>query len=573
LITEVTVAVMHPRRPSPATQSGAELQLFPKLRDELPDDVHVIHSLGMARHPTKPWAEIDFVVIAGEGVFCLEVKGGRIKRAGAVWYTGDHKLKESPFQQAGSASTALYRELAPEFEYVPRSIVGWGVLFPDVEFNEQGPTIELEVLYDANDTAASFSAYLDRIAAYWRRRLHPKGSFRPLARAERSQLVHRLAGDFDLMPCLRSDVMAVEAELVRLTAEQVSAVEGLQDNDRVLIQGAAGTGKTMIAVSEARRLASSGQQVLLTCFNRRLASFLRDELSDVPNVSAVHLHAFMKEVVDSAGLSDRLPDAESADLLRQFYPELATEALLEHGGRFDALIVDELQDLQSDPYLDVFDSALRLGLEGGTWRFFFDPVQSLFNSADPEALGRIRGTRHAEFRLQKNCRNTVPIALQGSLLTGLDRQETLEVEGPEVELRWYSDQAEARRAASELIREWLANAVSPEEIVVLSPVTLRNSILAEGLEESTGLRLIEGADSTGDAIGYHTVSSFKGLDRAAVLLVDVDDLLDQRQRASVYVGASRARAVLGVILPESARESYEQRARDFGERVALTEPG
>src|SRR4051794_15284901 len=102
------MAQMHPAKPSASTQSNAERRLFEKFRTELPDDVHVIHSLGIAQHKTKPWAEIDFVVVAGEGLFCLEVKGGKVERKNDVWYSAGERLKESPFQQVGSAAAALF---------------------------------------------------------------------------------------------------------------------------------------------------------------------------------------------------------------------------------------------------------------------------------------------------------------------------------------------------------------------------------------------------------------------------------------------------------------------------------
>jgi len=42
-------------------------------------DWTVLHTLGIARRATGPYGEIDFVVIIpGEGVICLEVKGGRL---------------------------------------------------------------------------------------------------------------------------------------------------------------------------------------------------------------------------------------------------------------------------------------------------------------------------------------------------------------------------------------------------------------------------------------------------------------------------------------------------------------
>ena len=61
-------------------KSNAEKKLFYKLQDmEDTDDWTVLHSVGIANHPTQSQGEADFVVvIPGGGIFVLEVKGGRI---------------------------------------------------------------------------------------------------------------------------------------------------------------------------------------------------------------------------------------------------------------------------------------------------------------------------------------------------------------------------------------------------------------------------------------------------------------------------------------------------------------
>ena len=73
-----------------------------------------LHSLGLSTHERKPWAEIDFVLAGPAGLFCLEVKGGRIARTDGMWsFTNkagrtDEK-REGPFEQVGSAAAALYK--------------------------------------------------------------------------------------------------------------------------------------------------------------------------------------------------------------------------------------------------------------------------------------------------------------------------------------------------------------------------------------------------------------------------------------------------------------------------------
>jgi KaiC/GvpD/RAD55 family RecA-like ATPase len=41
------------------------------------------------------------------------------------------------------------------------------------------------------------------------------------------------------------------------------------------VAGAAGTGKTLLALEKAMRCAESGQRTLLTCYNNALAAYLK----------------------------------------------------------------------------------------------------------------------------------------------------------------------------------------------------------------------------------------------------------------------------------------------------------
>src|SRR5207253_334220 len=58
---------------------------------------------------------------------------------------------------------------------------------------------------------------------------------------------------------------------VMLDAGQLAILDGLQENSRVLVEGAAGSGKTLLAREMALRLAGAGRRVLLLTFTEALA--------------------------------------------------------------------------------------------------------------------------------------------------------------------------------------------------------------------------------------------------------------------------------------------------------------
>ncbi len=54
-------------------------------------------------------------------------------------------------------------------------------------------------------------------------------------------------------------------------------------------------------------------------------------------------------------------------------------------------------------------------------------------------------------------------------------------------------------------------------------------------------------------VGYATVHAFKGLDRPAVVLTDVDDIVSERARNLFYTAISRATDRLIILVNERAK--------------------
>src|SRR5262249_60417073 len=93
-----------------------------------------------------------------------------------------------------------------------------------------------------------------------------------------------------------------QAEILRYTEEQFAALDTMEDNPRVLFTGPAGTGKTVLALETARRVASTGKSVLLVCFNRLLGRWLSDNpLSRSGQVTAGTLHQYMAGIAGIKG--------------------------------------------------------------------------------------------------------------------------------------------------------------------------------------------------------------------------------------------------------------------------------
>jgi hypothetical protein len=485
-------------------------------------------------------------------------------------------MKESPFAQAGGGASALYDYLAERVPAVRHSFVGHGVLFPESRFGYALPAVDREMIFDDSDLARPMSAYVDRLAGYWKHAIQRRRGHAPdgLDRAARSLILHELAPDFELVPSLRARLHEVDEELIRLTAQQKELLRGLVETPRVVVRGGAGTGKTLIACDEASRLATSGRTTLFVCYGSRLAEYVRPILQPA-GVRVVHLHGLMREQIEEAGLEERLPAVELRDLFDVYYPELALDALqaLDRFGSVDALVIDEGQDLLKPPYVLFLDALLAGELSLGTWRLFHDPNQDIFRGGPPAELERLENFATC-YRLTQNCRNTREVAMATSILSGVAVSEILVAEGPEVTEHWYTDRKSHGKLMLRQLRAWLEGGVSPDAITVLAPGGFEDCVLATIDPRQLPRPIVDVSHAESDdpnKIRFSTVAGFKGLESEAVLLTGFAELSDSATLSLLYVGASRARALLGLVLDERCREAYVERARDVVERLVAAQ--
>ena len=157
-----------------------------------------------------------------------------------------------------------------------------------------------------------------------------------------------LAKPFQLRTPLGALISRDDDELRILTQQQFHILRAIEQVSKAAISGGAGTGKTVLAMEEARRWAESGARTLFLCFNRGLAKDVCYRLKDGPPVSVMTFHQLCKELIDRAKIAIPTSDSKSRKLWED-YPILLLEAF-DHlpQERFDAIIVDEGQDFLPD---------------------------------------------------------------------------------------------------------------------------------------------------------------------------------------------------------------------------------
>jgi hypothetical protein len=570
---------MIPSLLSDDTRSDAERDLFVALRDEPgTDDWVVLHSLNLTARDKKPFGEVDFVLLApGGGVFAIEVKGGGVECADGVWTSVDRKgsrwpLKRSPFKQAQEGMWQLRDCLlkAVGASVMDKVVFGSAAIFPDSEFKTTSPEwAEWEVL-DKRACARSLVVALQKMMTGHATRLRLDGNaFTPAVLSQARQV---LRPDFECVMAAVTTLKLVEQQLLKLTEEQFGALDLMKFNERMLCEGAAGTGKTMLALELARREARKGIKTLLLCYNRLLGTWLAAQTKGEPNLTAGSFHQLGRGCIEAQGLlGDFNVEAKKDGFWDRAFPELAWQAIAESGASFDALIIDEAQDLSAPLILDVLDAWLTGGLTGGRWAFFADfERQAIFAGEQHRTTLLTRAPGCVRWRLTLNCRNTKRIARETALLSGFERPPYRmgQIDGVPVDSTFYTDQAEAATKLAARITKFIADGGSPDDLVILSPRKLANSC-ATAIQKGHGFVLLDANEAAPERsrqpiVRFATVQSFKGMESQAVILCDVASLGDDEQQSLLYVGMSRARIQLTLILKSDLRHAFNEcRAKQF----------
>ena len=548
-----------PKVLAPEIKSDAEKRLFIEFRDhQTTKKCIILHSLGIAEHTYNVFGEIDFVIICEEGVLCLEVKGGKVSRYNGVWefvnrYGQISSKNEGPFQQVQGNMHSLRRYMQRRLgsqDPLVSCQYACAVAMPDLAFSETGIDIINEILVDAS-THWNLDSLISKAFGYWRGLCREKHGFEggKLTDSEIDKLANLLRGDFHFVPCIKDAMDRTVKELCALTSEQYDLLESLFENKRVLVSGVAGSGKTLIAMEQARRAYWEGKSVLYLCYNNNIARYVSYQFEkDNIDIHATTLHSFMMR---STGIE------WSVDFNAEFYEKELPAVFndIETVPKYDLVIVDEGQDLLTKSYIQSIDKTVKGGLIDGNWIIYYDPNQNIFNSnlELDELVQYLKDETHAlSWRLRANCRNTKQITGANILMTNIPNQGKSVVSGEKVQYVSYNGISDERQKINAIVRELKNEGVLGSDFVILSRYSIDNKFNGlglDGLDKELGNLKFSGQmwKAKKNEVRFSTIYAFKGLESKIVILIDVDSISDEASRMLNYVAISRACAKLYVL--------------------------
>ena len=574
------MTVMLPKIPNPEA-TGSEKVIFNLIENARNSENFVcLHSVGIARHERKSYAECDFVLIGPLGVFCFEVKGGEVSRKEGLWHIGwpgkSYTSTEGPFKQAQSLKWPLKNEVELKLskEFTRDVLFGWGVVFPDIEFCESDPEWDLDVVFDARDKDNDFLNYVKRLAGVFEQLENRSGKritkHLPVGRI--NKIVDCFRHDFDLIPKLRNLISDTRRELISLGSDQYKILDFAlaPDNPRALCLGPAGTGKTIVALEAARRFARQGHRVLFLCFNVILAEFLKGELSpDDTNINVFSLHRYMRRCIDQAGMKQELKEVQDSEgetdnFYRHRYPELFEMAILnlveeEKFQKFDILILDEAQDILHSPTIDAIGFVLKDGFRDGSWMIFYDPgLQSkIYGRMNPKVLEYLHNFRPITLPLNINYRNPPAVIKEMSMLIGIETVECKRALDSTVDYITYGQEKEQGKKLKALLVVLLKEGVKPGNVTILSGCRIEKScVFNYPPDVGKKIQFLDSSfrgDADKESFSAGTISAFKGMENDIIILTDlpVPDSDAEWDRSITYVGMTRAKTKVYALISDA----------------------
>jgi hypothetical protein len=506
---------------------GPEQYVLDLLRSQLDDSWHVVPNLRIASHPRHLDGEADVVLIHAKGVIVLEVKGGRISRTSyGEWIQNDVKRLTSPIMQASENMHAVHDYLKAEIGrsfpicfccVFPQSI--YGVCTIEVD---DGQIIDAVGIRMAG-LGVLLEAFLDDFRLKYERKIGPSGA---LSRDDLDRMAVALNPPVAGTATPSMSVSLTKLELSHLEPKQIDHLPTLVRNDRVCLDGAAGTGKTALGLFACfeRLKANPGIRGAFICWSDYLANDIRKKVQEAGFGERLQVFArqnqhsmdsyFWSEIYDrktsfeievSLALDSkegllccvlgRNPGELTGDDLLRFVAacsddglfegitvedplmslEEQSEADFEHDKRFDFIAIDEGQDfLNNRPALTIINMMVKGGLLKGRVLWIQDILQAIrgrFDSScdadtaffDPENAGYVLLPLP-----DKNYRNPVEVAKAAAVFRGNGEVISLRLPSLRPSISYLETPDGDLGIVMQAVDALLDSGVSPDDILLVS---------------------------------------------------------------------------------------------------------
>ncbi|MBR0459180.1 MAG: NERD domain-containing protein [Victivallales bacterium] len=525
------MAIFIPSTCDTMRRPDSEIEVFDDIAKYLSNDWYVFHSFDyLARDLSgRLWdGEIDFLLYnERKGFLVIEVKGGTISYINSEWFQNGEHI--DPVEQAKKNKYAVMRLLKEKLGREVPLRFAHAVCFPSLENNATVWPPEAEGIVILNKDLKNIEALANRLVE---EAPLPPGI---QGRVSVDEVLDILSPEFEYAPRLKKQITEEERSFFLMSQQQCHVLNMLRNYPRLLIQGGAGTGKTVLAMKKAEMVAAEGGNALLLCFNELLAQRIR---STMKNWRSLHVSAFFQFCIDLMKIpqADYNKYKDNPLLYSKILPELLEKHLDQHHITYDAVIVDEAQDFTPK----IWKAVEKLVAPNGHFYVFYDPDQNIFQ----DTLN-VPDFGIPPLVLTENCRNTRKI------LDALEPYKTVEMFPSEM-TPYGSDVIVLQGDCRELLGKELKRLCQDEQlrqsdIVVLGAHSLHHTVLG-GDNKCGEYTLVEQPQkSAAKQIAYYTYMKFKGCEANVIILLDFDENDPRWDSHGTYTAMSRASHLLIIL--------------------------
>ena len=496
--------------------------------------VYVYHSVVIAnREFRRSECEIDFVVLSEKYILCIEVKGGIIEyNAKLGSWTQNGKQLDDPIKQAVRNEHTFINRFRNDLKEIQ---VYWAVCFPDITLG--GSSLPVSAL-PHNIIDGQQLAYLPEYFKSLEKHAYSlnRSDVFPGRNAKYSikHINGVLSRGFHFEPSILAKLAFDGQQYAQLLEAQINAVKAVSDNDRVLITGPAGSGKSLIGLHQLFERYESGDKVLFLTFNHALARNLSYQVvreysfEDESGLLITTFHSWAKRIiqeVDSGWWDRSTKDTEFWNFgialkLVEVLPQLRVS--------YDFIVIDEAQDFE-DVWLEPLELCLS---KDGRIAALIDPEQDIFEKSNSfRALGFVN------FRLTHVIRNSKKITEYISQECGLKLS-------PHEKCPEGLDIVDLRRSLN-MVGD-LSTKLKELGVETKSIVVLHDPLVGVALLKGASLgrdRIVPSRDGRArrGEVPYVSIKQFKGLEKEVVIIEGYDFIKEESLK---YVGLSRAQNIL-----------------------------
>ena len=520
--------------------SEAEQVVWDRLTSQAPPGAVLIPNLRLTS--TQKDHELDVVALLPDvGVVVIEVKGGSVSvDAQGQWWSGgrNRTSRIRPVEQARDGKYALrdFIEADPRWKN-RRSRVRFGhaLVLPFTHLSADFATPDCpRWMVSGRDDLDDLADRIHAVVAL-------QQNDQRVPTPEDVRLVQEILTGRSLpAPDIAAEADERESVADRLTREQAELLKVTRLIHRMEVRGGAGSGKTILALTQAKDLTRGQgerrpQRVALLCYSIGLSQYFKRQLQAAPHRHRPAFAGSFEDLANEWGIATAHDRNDRDFWERDLAAQMAAVAeRLPESKRFDAIIVDEAQDF-ADHWWNPLMKSLKDEETGGVY-VYSDENQRIFPRYGQPPVPLV------PLVLDHNLRNTRQIARAFGPLTPM-RMTLRGGEGPDVVVVPCATEA-AVDAADDAVEALLDDGWRPEHIALLT-MGSRHRVQAERQDTDGQIGYWRSFWEDEDVF-YGHVLGCKGLERRAVVLCINTDNTD-RGREKLYVGMSRATDRLVVV--------------------------